>query len=340
MTEETAADISQETTVENSNNDSAHVEPADETDMGRMIREAFAKQHENNNPDDIEDDEKEPDLVEDQESDVAGAEIKPEPSAEVPPRGRRAIAEYEKRIAAEKKAREIENNYTQKLAKLEADNEAMRKLFDALTNTQKSDGQDNKAEDVDGYLKSRGLDPDNFLDEEAKKAAYTQFKELDELKSGTSKAAERAEAAQFENVLNNTYNSLADSDKMLFSNAAAHVILTEIQQMKALNPSLDDKQAYDVATKNYNNAMLAQYRKGENPINFIYNFAVASGFKPGEPKQAKTKPSLDPDRIEALRKRAGAPNVDTADTGGMSSGGVKMDARAKRVFDFVREHSA
>ena len=312
-------------------------EAPDDGSMAHLYREAAAKREAEQQEADAEDQKAESDgEQEEPEAEQAAESDEPdnddsEDYSEKPPKGRRARAEYEKRIQLE-----------QELAQIKAQNESFKQLFDTLSQQgeQKSESE-SKGDDIDAYLEKRGIDPENFIDDEAKKAAYMQFKELDDIKEGSKSASQKQADIEFQNAYNQRYQSLKADERQLYEDAVVHVLQGEIAELKYANPKASDDALVQKAQENLSGALKQVYSQGTDPVAWLYGYAVnAKGFTPkkGEEPAKKSKPNTE--AISKLQQKAGAPAIDVANAGAMDGGNKpKLTARQKAAFEDLQKYA-
>lgn len=275
-------------------------------------------------------------------ADADAEDEKPSGDAEPAPKGRRARQEYEKRLELERKLQQLED---QQKAQAEQ-TEAYKKLIEAITSGgDKPDETADKADDIDAYLKEKGFDPDNFVDDEAKKAIYLLTKENDELKNSSKSTKEQQEALQFQATVNNQYTSLPDEQKQVYNKAATVLMRETAQELAAANPNATEQQLLDAVKAEYTNALHTVYKKGVDPLQWVISTyqqrsSIYSEDSAGAKPPAASKPNIE--KMSQLQKKAGAPSIDSADTGGLGSAQKKHwnSERAKKVYAELAEHSA
>jgi len=307
----------------------------DGDELGQLVRQNAEKlsqaakietEEEDGEPEGEEEDEESADDDDDDQEPVK--------KADDAPKGRRARQEYEKR-------RQIEGELDQfkaQMQEMKAQTEAYKNLFEAMTK-----GKDETPaveEDMDAYLVKAGFDPENFVDEEAKKAVYLQTKKIESLEKGTAEAGKKQEDVAFQSAYNARYQGLPEADKNLYNDAVVHVLKSEIQELKFANPEVDDKVLIEYAQKNMQEALQSVFTKGQDPVAWLYGYATsAKGFTP-KSTTAKAEPKTDMNKLDKLRKSAGAPSIDVADTGGLGQkSGVKMTPKMKAAFDDLQKYA-
>lgn len=318
--EETSEDNSQKENVESTYTPK---EPDENGGMAHLFKEAYEKAGQKMPAAEKED--AEPVKVEKPEEGDEDDDT-PEESA---PRGRRAKREYE-----EKKQLESEK------AKLEAENAAYKKLVESLKGGNEPKKEASEVEEMDAYLLENGLNPENFIDDEAKKATYIVLKKANDTEKDNKQTKEDAARAKYNSTLNAQYASLPKESQLEITRATQHVLQSEAAQLKIMNPAISDEDAQRQATANLDNIMHSVYQNGKNPLEWTWQYAQTIGYQPAPEKQEKPA-DVDPEKIEKLRQKAGAPTYDTADTGGLNSGQpkVKMTPQAKAAFDHLKEYA-